>query len=166
MEYEKHGTYQTASESFAEFSLSVVEMITFDLSFLSFICWYSMNPKPKIRRRTDNSVAWEEIKRHELTAMLTDQNSSKTEKRSWSLYASRTTKVRTQMSSLSTEQSRAAAWSYFWSQKCVGSDRLFEIGVHCAFENLAWPRHFTSQRLPTQHCSGRPSSFNHSKLEA
>ena len=41
------------------------------------------------------------------------KNSSKIEKRSCQLYASRTTKLRTQMSSWSTEQSKAAKWSHF-----------------------------------------------------
>ena len=54
----------------------------------------------------------------------------------------------------------------FLLSKMCGPVRHFEISVQYAFENLAWQRHFTSQRLPTQHCSGRPSSFNHLKLEA
>ena len=58
------------------------------------------------------------------------------------------------MSSSSEEQARAAEWSYFCARKSAGPVRHFEIDVQCAFENLAWPRHFTSQRLPTQHCSG------------
>ena len=45
-------------------------------------------------------------KRHKLTAMLRDKNISKIEKRSCQLYASRTTKLRTQMSPSSTEQSQ------------------------------------------------------------
>ena len=76
---------------------------------------------------------------------LPTKNSSKIEKRSCQLYAS------------------------FCAKKSAGPVRNFEIGVQCAFENLAWPRHFTSQRLPTQHCSGsqwETHEFNHSNLEA
>ena len=103
-------------------------------------------------------------KQHNLTAILTDQNSSNIEKRSCQLYASRTKELRPQMCSSSTEQSRAAAGSYFCTPKTAGLVRHFEIGVQCAFENLAWPRHFTNQRLPTQHSPGGPMSFNQSNL--
>ena len=58
------------------------------------------------------------------------------------------------MSSSSAEQSRAAEWSYFFAEKSAGPVRHFEISVQCAFENLVWPHHVTSQQLPTQHCSG------------
>ena len=123
-------------------------------------------------RQTDTSVAWAETKdrnkQHNLTAILTNQNSSKIEERSCQLYAStspsRTTKLRPQMCSSSTEQSRATAGSFFCAPKIAGLVLHFEIGVQCAFENLAWQRHFTNQQLPTPHCQGGPMSFNQSNL--
>ena len=129
-------------------SLSVVEIITLDLkhSFIDILL------TRKLKNRSFTRV--EINKRHRFTLIFTNQHSSKIEKRSCQWYASRTTMQGTQMSSSSTEQSRAAELSYFCARKSVGPVRHFEVGVQCAFENLAWQRHFTSQRLPTQHCSG------------
>ena len=58
---------------------------------------------------------------------------------------------------------------FLCSKKCgprlpVAPVRHFEISVQCAFENLAWPPFH--EPMQTQHCSGRPTSFNHSKFES
>ena len=93
-----HGTYQSAS--FAQCSgYDNLRSISLKIHLLIFY-------EPE-NRRTEAS---------KLKAILTYQNSSKIEKRSCQLYAStlpsRTTKLRLQMCSSSTEQSRAAGGSY------------------------------------------------------
>ena len=148
MEYEKHGTYHTAS--FAQCCRDDNLRFIFQIIHVLIMIF----DEPENRRfceewtiQSHHRLAWAEIKDINWRQCWLTKIAAKLRKGPVS-YASRTTKLRTQVSSSSTEQSRAAEWSYFCSRKSAGPVRHFEIGVQCASENLAW-RHFTSQRLPT-----------------
>ena len=107
-------------------------------------------------RRTEASVAETRRTEARLTAMLTDQNSSEIEKRSFQLYPSRTTvKAETRNTDLFFKywamKGHERGVLFLRSKKCGQGPPFWDRRAMCVWKHC--PRHFTSQQLQTQHCS-------------
>ena len=158
--------------------LSAVEMITFrsSINLPNYSCVHDIRKKPKIEDSAKNrqfssvgrssaelqDINWLQYWLTKISAKLRRDlvNRMLQEQQSWEQRC--LLQVR---SNQGPQNGPISALEKVWAQSAILKSAC---NVHLKFqtENLAWLRHFTSQRLPTQHYSERPSSINHSKLEA